>query len=74
MSERVVDEGQSWGFGHHRGPQRCRTLFGPVFSCNLPVPIRSGLKPATDYGWEGYAPHATLRRILAVRKDAPTRV
>ena len=21
------------------------------------MPIRSGLKPATDYGWEGYAPH-----------------
>ena len=25
------------------------------------MPIRSGLKPATDYGWEGYAPHATAR-------------
>ena len=46
--------GAERGFGHHRGRQWCRALFGPVFSCNLPVPIRSGLKP--DYGWEGYAP------------------
>jgi hypothetical protein len=51
--------GAERGFGHHGGRQWCRALFGPVFSCNLPVPIRSGLKP--DYGWEGYAPHATAR-------------
>ena len=57
--------GAELGFRHHRGPQRCRALFGSDFSCNLPVPIRSGLKPATDYGWEGYAPHATARVHLA---------
>ena len=32
------------------------------------MPIRSGLKPATDYGWEGYAPHATARVHHAARR------
>ena len=30
--------GAERGFGHHGGRQWCRALFGPVFSCNLPVP------------------------------------
>ena len=65
--------GAELGFGHHRGPLRCRALFGPDFSCNLPVPIRSGLKPATDYGWEGYAPHATARGDRVRQRETEVR-
>ena len=68
MSERVVDEGQSWAsdiIGVVSGVGLYSVL---IFSCNLPVPIRSGLKPATDYGWEGYALHATARVHHAARR------
>ena len=65
MSERVVDEGQS-GASDIIGVVSGVGLYSVLFFCNLPVPIRSGLKP--DYGWEGYAPHATARVHHASRR------
>ena len=73
MSERVVDEGQSWAsdiIGVLSGVGLYSVL---IFLCNLPVPIRSGLKPATDYGWEGYAPHATARGDRVRQRETEVR-
>jgi hypothetical protein len=50
MSERVVEVGQSWAsdiIGVATGIGLYSVLF-PVFSCDLSVPIHSGLKPAPN--------------------------
>ena len=67
MSERVVDERQSRA-SDIIGVLSGVGLYSALIFLNLPVPIRSGLKPATDYGWEGYAPHATARVHVAARR------